>query len=68
MRFDKAALEALDEDFTEEEKRYLLAKFFPKTGPAPWQNALRKGWYDWKQPRSGSDHRNTLIHTDKVVK
>src|SRR5438105_245659 len=49
MRFDRAALEVLDEDFTEEEKRYLLAKFFPKTAPAPWQEALRKGRNDWKR-------------------
>lgn len=51
MRFDKAALEALDEDFTEEEKRYLLAKFFPSSGPASWQNTLRKSWNDSKRWR-----------------
>lgn len=46
MRFDKAALEALDENFTEEEKKYLLAKFFPESRPVPWKVALQKGWSD----------------------
>lgn len=53
MRFDKAAILALDdEQMSQAEKTYLIAKFFPTTPRAPWQNKLRTQWQDskrWKQ-------------------
>src|SRR5687767_6829481 len=47
MRFDKSAILALDdEQLSPAEKRYLIAKFFPKEPRAPWQESLRTQWLD----------------------
>ena len=52
MRLDRATILALDEEeFTPEEKLYLLAKFAPEQGPAPWQLKLRKDWNNAKRWR-----------------
>jgi hypothetical protein len=47
MRFDRATIEGLDDhEFTPAEKKYLLARFFPKDGGAPWQEKLKNQWTD----------------------
>lgn len=48
MRLNRESIESSD-DFTVEEKKYLLEKFFPETEPAPWQKELRKGWDNSKR-------------------
>ena len=43
MNFDKAAILALDdEQLSPAEKKYLIAKFFPSSPRAPWQNELNE--------------------------
>jgi len=52
MRLDRDTILGLDGDeFTEAEKRYLLEKLFPTTGPAPWQQKLKRNWNDAKRWR-----------------
>jgi hypothetical protein len=52
MRLDRDTILGLDGDeFTEAEKRYLLDKFFPKAGLAPWQQKLKRNWNDAKRWR-----------------
>jgi len=46
--FSKATIEAL-EDITEEERNFLLEKYFKYNGPAPWQTNLGKSWRDAKR-------------------
>jgi len=45
MSFDEETIRGVDESvLSRSEKRWLIDKFFPKSGPAPWQEKLATEW------------------------